>query len=181
MRVEKRSYYEIVNDCVSESTAHGITYVFKRNEWYIKVAWLIFTLASTGVGFWLVVKSIIDYLGYETVTKAQSILETPAYFPTVTFCSQNSFTTDEAYQYVAKYIEDNDETPAEKLLNSSFFTTTDFLKYEYGVNLLANSIYTDTFRKSMGLNIEDAILVCYYNNNLCNDTEFWWYWDPYYG
>lgn len=180
MRIEKRSYYEVVRDCVSESTAHGITYVFKRDEWYVKVLWLIVTLASTGVGSWLVGKSILDFLTYDTVTKAQTIFETPTLFPTVSICSQNMFTTDDGYAYVANYLFDNDYKDLETELVDNFLSDNDFFKLGFGANLL-DTDYSDAFRKSMSLQIDDMILRCSYNHKVCDETDFYWYFDPFYG
>lgn len=178
---EERSYYDILRECCSESTTHGIPYLFKRNHLAVKIFWLVCTLASTGVGCWLVAKSIIDYYEYDTVTHAKVVFETPTLFPTVTICSQNMFTTPEAFQYVNQYSLDNgDIAQGEDILSSSFFSENDFTKYSFGVNLL-DSKYSVDFRKQMGLSLDTMLLRCYYNNIGCSTEDFDWFFDPYYG
>ena len=68
----KLSYYEVIRECCSESTAHGIPYVFRRDQIGFKLAWLLCTFLSGGVCGYIVSKSISDYFSYDTVTKAQT-------------------------------------------------------------------------------------------------------------
>ena len=178
---EHRTYYEVIRDCVTESTAHGITYVFKREQIGIKLAWLICTLASTGVCGWLVSKSISDYYSYETVTKSETIYEMPAIFPTISICSQNMFTTQAGYDFVANMVWENNLLSNEEWLSMTLFEDNDFYKYGLGVRLLNSDKYSDDFRKSMGYSINEMLLLCYFNNYQCSSNDFYWYFDPYYG
>ena len=99
MSDEKRTFYEIVRDCCSESTTHGIPYLFKRNQISLKLFWLVCTLASGGVCGWLVSSSILDYYSYDTITQTKVEFETPTYFPAVSICSLNAFTTEQGYEF----------------------------------------------------------------------------------
>lgn len=177
---ETRTYYEIVHDSACESTSHGIPFIFKRDLIAVRIAWTLCTLASAGVGCWLVAKSITDYYSWETVTQAKFVFETPTLFPTVTICSQNMFTTDTAFEYVENYTEVNNLGNIETKLNASYFSDNDFFKYGFGVNLL-DTDFSDTFRKKMSSSLDDMILTCYYNNDPCWTQDFFWFFDPYYG
>lgn len=178
---DKLSYYEVIRECLSESTAHGIPYVFRRDQISIKLAWLLCTFLSAGVCGYIVSKSISDYFSYETVTKAQTIFETPAIFPTISICSQNMFASKAGAEYVRNYSIDNELGDLETdWLYYTFFMDSDFLKYGLGVNLLGRS-FSDEMRRDMGLKLDDMILLCYFNNFGCDHTDFDWYFDPYYG
>ena len=177
---ETRSYYQIISDSASESFSHGIPYIFRRKEIPVRIAWTILTLVMAGISGWLVNNTIVDFYGFDTVTKTQTIFETPALFPTVSICNQNMFTTQDGFDYVENYTKTNNLDDVDTQLNKSFFMDNDFVKYGFGVNLL-DSNYTNTYRKKMGLQIDEMILDCYFNNKDCDSTDFYWYFDPYYG
>lgn len=174
------SFKQVVSDCCSESTAHGIPHIFRRQNIALKLFWLACTLTSAVVCAWLVAKTITDYNSYETVTKSQMIFETPTLFPTVSICSQNMFTTDWGYYYVSEYNWENNLESNSEWLSRSMFMENDLIKYSLGVHFL-DSAFTDDDRKSMGIQIGDMILLCYFNNFGCSSYDFYWYWDPYYG
>ena len=57
-----------------------------RPNYKIQFIWLIILLGSTGATFYFIAKSLIDYFGYEVVSKTNVVYEIPTQFPTVTFC-----------------------------------------------------------------------------------------------
>jgi hypothetical protein len=50
-------------------------------------------LGSTGATFYLIARSLMDYLKYEVTSQIKLIDEIPTKFPTVTFCDNNPFTS----------------------------------------------------------------------------------------
>ena len=66
-----------------------------RPNYKIQFIWLIILLGSTGATFYFIAKSLIDYFGYEVVSKTNVVYEIPTQFPTVTFCDNNPFSTYE--------------------------------------------------------------------------------------
>lgn len=177
---DQRTYYEVIRDCCSESTAHGIPLVFKRQEVSLKIFWLICTLASAGVCGWLVANSIMDFFTYDTVTKSQLVFETPAIFPTVSFCSHNMFMTEKGFAYVEKTWEELTGVPIDWILPHYLQKDFDILKYFIGANLFERNS-TDEKRKEMSLQINDMLFTCNFNNLYCDADDFYYYYDPYFG
>lgn len=71
-------------ELVSVSTSHGLPNIFRSQHSAIKLMWLCLFIASISMGFYLVSKSIIEYLNFEAVTKIDVINETPTQFPAIT-------------------------------------------------------------------------------------------------
>ena len=69
--------------CVS---VKGISNIIRSDNLFVIIVWIIFILLSTAVGFNYVIKSIIDYLRYNTVTTIDVINERSVQFPTISFC-----------------------------------------------------------------------------------------------
>jgi hypothetical protein len=165
----------IINDTACESTAHGIPHIFKRKNLIIKTFWILCTLAATGVCSWLVTKSVNDYLNYDTVTLTQVIDEVPTLFPVVSICNKNPFTTDSAFTYVDQFLE-------ETFYKYALFDTDtfDMIRYILGVKIRSVN-FTDDERKAFGLQIDNMLLMCSYNQKPCSSNDFYWFFDPLYG
>lgn len=177
---DERSTFEIVRECCSESTTHGIPYMFKRDNIGVKIFWLISTLISAGVCGWLVGRSILDFMDYETVTQSRVIFETPTYFPAVSICSLNAFTTEEGFRYVEEFSKNANSPEGDFYLSRYFQYDIEFLRYSFGAFLTMDN-FTDYDRKAMGYDLTQMLLSCYFNNDACNREDFKWFFDPYYG
>ena len=62
-------------ELVSVSTSHGLPNIFRSQHSAIKLMWICLFTASISMGFYIVTKSIIKYLDFETVTKINVINE----------------------------------------------------------------------------------------------------------
>lgn len=98
---------EAIYETAADSTAHSIPLIFKRESIVLKVFWFVCLLAATGVCSWMISTSIIDYLGYDTVSKTENVLEIPTLFPTVSFCNMNAFLTNSSLEFVKNLLIKN--------------------------------------------------------------------------
>jgi hypothetical protein len=118
----------------SSSTSHGYPNIFRTDKWPIKIMWLFFLLLSTGVCFYMVTKSVTDYLNHEVVTKIRVFNEQMMEFPTITICNLNPFTKKASLEYintlfdrVNNQIDDNEDLYTSFLMiakNMSTFNDT---------------------------------------------------------
>jgi hypothetical protein len=69
-------------------------------NYFVEIIWLIILLGSTGATFYLIVKSIMDFLKYEVTSQISLVNEIPIQFPTVTFCDNNPFNTLNAQDFM---------------------------------------------------------------------------------
>ena len=172
----------IVYESASDSTTHGLPHIFKRKHVSIKMFWLICFLISSGVCGYMIVKSVINYFEHETVSKVQRIYEIPALFPTISVCNLNAFTTNAGLDYVRSELDYiyTDTSNLKQQLTYGFWTAILRLKYFMGVRLRDPS-YTDSYRRSMSLQMDDMLLWCTYNGKPCTPNDFVWYFDSIYG
>lgn len=175
--------FEILHASASETTTHGLDHIFKREHPFIKLFWFVCFLISAGFCSYVIALSIVSYLRYDTVTRAQQIYLTSAEFPAITICNQNAFATSTSAGFIEKLLIAN------KIVNESnpqdFFdhTFTDqLLAYRYFIsNNVLNPKFSDTFRKSLGYQMSEMIVSCVYNLSPCTADDFYWFFDVAYG
>ena len=71
-----------------------------RGNYFIQFIWLLILFGSTGGTFYLISKSLIDYLKYEVTSQIEIIDEAPAKFPAITFCDSNPFSSIKAQEFM---------------------------------------------------------------------------------
>lgn len=177
---------QILNESAQNSTSHGIPNIFRNQNWFLKIIWLIAFLVSTGYCLKFIVFSILDYYDYPVVTKISVKSQIPLELPTITICNMNPFTNDFAYNFVDKTLAENgvyEYSDIEKFGTSMNFQTVGkmkLLKYFISVNLMKPNISDET-RQKTGYSINDMLISCLYNMQNCLDVEFEWIFVPYFG
>jgi len=89
MEPKSKKIYKSLKEIASTAQIHGIPKIINSDHIVIKIMWLFFTIGSVSVCFWVLVKTIRDYLEYPVVTNINQISEIPSAFPAVTICSLN--------------------------------------------------------------------------------------------
>lgn len=175
-----KEIFKIVNESACDSTTHSIPHIFKRENVCLKLFWLACFLTSATVCAYTVFNAITNYFHFETVTKVDTILEMPTQFPTVSICNLNPFMKQPGFEFSRAYFHANNVTDINYFLSDTFSNSIVMLRYAIGANLQSSTI-TDEMRKQIGLNINDMLLLCSYNQNPCFAQEFDWYFDTLYG
>jgi phage shock protein PspC (stress-responsive transcriptional regulator) len=175
---------EIIISAADESTTHGIDHFFKREHPFIRIVWAVCFFASAAVCFYMITISIMNYLDYETVTKAEQVKEQTVDFPTVSICNLNPYLTNKSWEYVQSILVQNglmnSSGPNEEFM-SYLYTDIQFFRFLVGVNAIGSNL-THDYLKSFGYSIHDTILSCEYNVNYCSfEDDFIWYYDFMYG
>ena len=140
-----------------------------RDRPLVGLIWLFILLVSSGITFWLISNSILEYFNYSIVSQIGIVYETKSVFPIVTICEKHPFTTrqaEELFEEVAqKYnISSNDS----RVLNyAKLFVTT--------------PNYSDEKKKSYGLNL-NQFKFCYFAGEPCDmKKDIKWIWMYSYG
>jgi hypothetical protein len=167
-----------VKTLLEGSTSHGIPNIIRTNRISIKTLWTVCFLAALGSCSYMVIKSVTDYLEYDTVSKIEYITEIPTKFPTISFCNTNPLMTNVSQQLV------EDLLPFYGFNNSSEFITDS--KQQFSIFNPANSAallnasdpsFGDENRKQLGYDLAKSLLLCRWNDEFCRIDGLEWYFD----
>ena len=167
----------VVVEIATNSSTHGLPNIARTNSFFLKIMWFIFTVLCTSICLYLNVKTILNYLDYEVVTKISVINQIPAPFPTITICSLNMLATDYAIEYTTNMTKSLLEQA--KLYDlpeySENFSIFDPELYRYIiVSSAADQRMNDQQRKALGISLEKMMIKCIYNFQPCQSSDFEW-------
>ncbi len=77
---------EELNDLAANSSFYGIAKVSIARHPFLKITWLIMSLAMLAAGIYLSFRAIDDYLSFNAVTNIEKSSVIPMKFPAVTIC-----------------------------------------------------------------------------------------------
>ena len=152
----------------TSSTSHGFPNIFRANNIFIKLMWLLFLICSSAMCGFMVVRSIMDYLSFDVVTKVRVYSEVPSEFPTITICNINPFAKNESIEamkdiYIREYPNaSRDEITLDDLTNVYRTFLYEAMDHSFGYER----------KRSLTPDITDMLLYCSFNNNGCTYNNF---------
>lgn len=173
---------EVVREVGEFSLIAGMSNII-RSELPVRIAWITFQLILLAVALYLVAFNIQNYLKHEVITKIREVNEFPSYFPTISLCNLNYFTTDYSIQYLKSISESYD---LKNIFNSSDYNQSDYsdLINSYQ-NIGASSVIISNLNKSeilrLGYTMEEALISCSFGGYYCSYKDFAWFFHPNYG
>ena len=149
------------------------TKIFEYRENFLaKFFWTLVLLLLNILTFWLIASTIFSFLIFEVVTKIDVVTEMSSKFPTVTFCNNDAFTTQES-QAILENVAINNSLDLDSF--TDMFTITHLAK----MNAM-NPSFGDEKRKRLGLKL-DHIFTCVYGLKSCSKSDFNWFYSFEYG
>jgi hypothetical protein len=187
-KVKKMNKFEKIRsfayNSIQSSTTHGLPNLFKTGNKYVRLMWIVCLLASSALCFFLIAKSISEYLQYQVVTQISVIYQVPMEFPSVSICLSNFFANTETIEFGKKILADNNIT---NITNSPLLDliSPDYLKilsiqYLIGSNLKNPNLNQEQV-KNTTLSFEDIFISCSYNFVPCYASDFEWSLDTLFG
>lgn len=164
---------EILKESALSTTNHALPNIVRNKNVYIRLMWIFCFFASTGICSYAVIQSIINYLNYEVVTKINLFYENPTQFPTVTFCNLDPIHTKDLGDFI-------NTTFANAWNTSTYDNRVDLIK-AITMFSLVTILTNDSMKKQSGLSINDMLISCKFDLELCNSSQFEWYYDFFYG
>ena len=166
-----------VASLLESSTSHGIPNIIRTNRISIKVLWSVCVLAALAGCSFMVIKSVTDYLEYDTVSKTEFITEIPTQFPTFSFCNINPLITNASVKIVEDLLPIYGYNKTAVITSFTVLSTIFELANAHVLLNAADPSFGDEKRKKLGYNLADYLLTCSYNGEECNVDEFEWYFD----
>jgi hypothetical protein len=167
-----------IKDNLGNSASQGLIKIFKSKYIIIKCIWFLSLLLAMGISSYLVIETVLDYLDFGVTTKIRTIQEIP-YFPTVTICSKNKFSTDYSLQYLKDLINKHQFADLFSKSNQKIPGKVNFFESVLSsVNL--NSMNNQEKQK-LGFSMQNNLIDCGFNHVACFPTDFRWSFDKTYG
>ena len=167
---------QISRNFLSASTVIGLTRIVRAETRFMKISWVLMTLASLAFGLYLTCETIKDYLEYDVFTQTKIIRATCSLMPSVTFCFYGSDTKDLASLFNKAEFRFPNRSVA-NLSGENFYDEGfgDCIKFNHFTNKSGNSLFTansllDGFHFQVDLkktfSLVDVFLSDSYNNIL---------------
>jgi hypothetical protein len=147
----------------------------KRKKKSIQFLWISFLLISTSLCVYMIIKSVLEYLEFEVITKIRVFNERPMEFPRVMICNKNPFVTKEANSFLNKFVI---KSQVFNITTNESVLITNML--EAGLNA-KNPEYGNENRKLLGYPIDEMLIRCHFQEIKCTADDFIWHYDFNYG
>ena len=174
-----------------DSSSHGYPNIFRSKRPFIKFMWGFFFISATCACSYLVLKSLFEYLEYNVNTQIRVINQIPMNFPTINICNQNPFVREKGQQFVRDFFSEflnKSITDYQSFREHVYFDETNLYskesQYEYLFEnlLIAAKNLNKSNQENLGYSIEEKMLQCYFNYEMCNfSQDFVSYYHHYYG
>jgi hypothetical protein len=177
----------LIKENLDNEMAKALIKIYETPYKTIKILLIFVTVSTTALSSYLVIESVLSYFDYEVSTTLRTVYETPTLFPQIKICNVNPFTTEESFEYLKNinkaYFPETDIFNESQMNNLSY---EDRRKLVWRIYLLAtgkmNSFnFSIEEKKKLGHSIEEKLLVCKYNNQMCTSNDFVWTFDRLYG
>lgn len=167
--------WSLVKESAISSTMHGLPNVFRLENKFLKLMWIVCFLGALIYCIYTIASIIKTFLLFEVLTNQQVSNTSPVDFPAITVCNINPFDRRHAQSYINMVLTNN---------NLSY--VNDITKIDINPKLVSNlikaSIKSDpslnvTQIQNLGFDLNYMILTCYFNNLPCNSSDFIWRYD----
>ena len=182
-RNKKNKIEDLTKEVLYNSLAQAIIKLIHTPYIALKVFLFIFVLSALGVCSFLVIQSILNFFSYQVFTSSRIVFETPAYYPKVTICNNNPFTTEHAFDFLKKV----NQSVFDEYYNADIYTTAKQtqnlykLVNRYSLIQMNSKSLTLTEKKKFGHALDDILLSCSFNSHKCLASDFEWTFDRHYG
>lgn len=184
----KREIKKVMFEVGEFSLIPGISNIVRSgNELSVKILWIVFQMILLAIAVYLVTINSTNYLKYEVTTKIREISEFPSFFPTITICNLNYFTTNGAIQYLTDV---GVQYGLANMFDYNVFLNLSANEYKALVGVYKSigpaSVLISNLNKStiqqLGFTMKQVMNSCYFGGNPCDiETDFEWFFHPNYG
>jgi hypothetical protein len=180
--MENKSLKSLIKHYFIESVlslnAYGLPKIFKANTIGLKVLWSVCFIISLSYCITQIVQLVQNYLTFSVHVTNTVIKEIPTNFPAVTICNMKFLNITRSAAFLSPYL-------TKLQLNLDLFLSPLIMLYnrQYAIKLLVNNNpnLTNEARKALGYQIEDMLVSCYFNYEICTADDFTYSYSSSYG
>ena len=170
----------ILKENLSCEMYHFILNIIYSPHSILKMSLSLFTLLGFGLASYMTITLIFKYAEYNVITKIRIINENPVVFPKVTICNTNALATQYAFDFLLKSNLINMTQLKEVLKGERNEAIVYFTLFRASLSAKILN-FSNELKKSLGHNLNDTLLSCIFNFELCNSNDFQWEWNNQYG
>lgn len=169
------------------TSSHGIAHSFRTNSPALRILWIICFILSLAYCMQIIIKSLFDYVKYDTNVSIKVIYDLPASFPAITICNLNAFNEASSSDYLDKQAIDLEcifATNRTHYTIKKCFNSTENIDVfsDYHLNQLKRVVANDQTvtanLSAFGFDLDKDMLVrCFFNNEVCSGFNFTQYWN----
>jgi hypothetical protein len=174
----KSKLRELFKDHLTNEMFAAVQEVYYSPHIAIKLFLSTFLLASYALASYTTLKLVMSYFEYGITNSVRTFYEVPCEFPKVSICNVNPFSSKYGYEFLRNITNGTFEIFPENM--SSYQKMKQFIVTQIKANGYTNNM-TDLFKKSLGHDLMDSMLLCSFNLNECTSADFSWYYDSLYG
>ena len=174
---------EVAKETLYNSIAQACIKVYETPRISLKIYWLACIVCTSSLASYLVIQSILSYFSFEVTTTSRTIFETPTHFPKVTICNLSPFTSQNAFIYLQNIIK-RQEPKLNFFLNSSEMNNLSntqkariFQEFYALTTDAINESNEPSIQKQMSRSLDDTLLLCLFDQQLCSPVDFTWSFD----
>ncbi len=165
---------------IDMATWHGYIHMVTCRSILGKILWLICIYSSSGFCAYMGVQNFFDFLTFPVTTTSRYINEKESLFPSVAICNANQFITNNSVEFLLRIIEvyanikyeDNANLTKNDFINSHFNKNKQLIRH---ARQAAMNNLSETDVKKLGLQLDEIIIKCEFDNEKCNlDEDFEW-------
>ena len=178
LRIRKR-----VREWSKSLTAHGFPKILNNQRLITKLFWSLALILSISYCILNIYKEIVKYFHYEYTTHLETIVEIPSLFPVITLCNINPLMTKAGENLVVDIFKkdyDIDLNQSHSLSPLELIERLDNANMKARLNAFLPE-YGDWRRRLLGFSLEDTLIECFYNHQVCDHRDFIWSYSPDYG
>ena len=175
----KKIHKRVIDEFVKRnSSSHLISNLVRSRNLFSKILFIVCFLISTAYCVYSIARITKSYYKYDTVTSLKIKHEIPTNFPAVSFCNLKAFNKLSSKKYLNK--TNNDLIQNENIYGDDIF---EYFNDESEIieSKLSNLNESVNFRRSLGFELKDMLVTCYFNWKKCDLNDFKYFYHPLYG
>jgi hypothetical protein len=170
-----KTFKDAFTESMMSNAGYALNRVIKSDILIARLMWLFGLILLSAFCSMSILKTVTNYLQNEVVTKIRFINEIHTPFPTITICNLSPFDQDNLNNL--KLVNNLSESLPFKY---HFGTNTNIYRYYYMSNFF--DMFNESERMRFSFEKTAMIYLCTYNLiSRCDETDFEWYYDFYYG
>jgi hypothetical protein len=170
----------LIQTILNNSTAQALFNLVHTPHLVLKLFLALCIISTIVASSFAVISSILNYYQFEVTTVSRQVFETTTYFPRITLCNLNQFTTVNGLEFLKKVAKNSKILNADSAFDSEKtknITLGEKIRLYGELAIEATSLMLES-KLNFSHSLEDILLSCYFNNQACNMNDFLSYVDP---